>query len=376
MPISSLELANSSKLHKKDESINSSLYELSIHKGSGALSFQRINKIKGLQEDANVVHNEPEDHINDICIEIVNDINISQKIERAIGLSDKDKSLVRLINSNFQQDKNIILLEKQSSYTAQGNITRLESEVEINVKDILICRHLLEHAVEVDHFLEALWNMMSENQLCIIEVPDTASLYTQKDITLLWEEHTIYFTNSTLRQILVNHGFNIYWEKLVNSCGEDLIIMCVQKKKIKNTKGQLSPPTKKIQAVNFLEHFNSHLDQIKKSLHEEAQESAIYIYGANHIASNFLDLTRPVSDSIKYVIDDDKSKRNTTIGIKQIEIKHLSDITIVESSLILIALSEGRYPNLYKRLAAELSVNRRSRLQSLVSFVEHPWTNK
>ena len=116
---------------------------------------------------------------------------------------------------------------------------------------------------------------------------------TKKNITLLWEEHTTYFTSFTLRRILINHGFKIHWENKICSDGEDLIIVCVEKKNGKTTRGDLSLPEDEICAENFLADFNTHIDRIKKSLQQEAQVSTIYLYGANHIASNFLDLISP-----------------------------------------------------------------------------------
>jgi hypothetical protein len=73
--------------------------------------------------------------------------------------------------------------------------------------DILIVRHILEHAEDVQGFLAGLAAMVKPGGIIMVEVPDCTTSLKLNDYCMVWEEHSLYLTPKTFLGLLARAGF-------------------------------------------------------------------------------------------------------------------------------------------------------------------------
>ena len=72
--------------------------------------------------------------------------------------------------------------------------------------DLVIARHILEHTSHTRAFLAWLVATIGDDGIAMIEVPDNEKAFETGQHTVIWEEHSLYFTEVTLRALLVENG--------------------------------------------------------------------------------------------------------------------------------------------------------------------------
>jgi SAM-dependent methyltransferase len=76
-----------------------------------------------------------------------------------------------------------------------------------NVFDLIILSHMLEHFVEPDASLRLIRNLLRENALVYILVPNLYGYTGQDPCSQFTLPHTFYFSINTLKALLSNNGF-------------------------------------------------------------------------------------------------------------------------------------------------------------------------
>ena len=321
-------------------------------------------------------HNEPESHISTLARMVwqaVASDNGAEKYKSACGVTNKDLPLVRSLNELFASSSasNKICLPEYHCLEAQEIISRHCHQIKHEPSSILVIRHLLEHARDLDSFLSGVWHMIGQDGLCLIEVPDSTSLIMKGDLSQLWEEHTAYLTPSTFQRLLQNHGFELIFYQAMASDGEDLCIGLIRRNGSKEK--CLSNEPASIHADDFIARFPLLLNSIVLALQAAQHDRLIYVFGANHIAGTFLDLLAGDVDLIEAILDDDAEKDGCTLGLSSKSIKLANKIGAEQPLEILVAVNEGRYPNLYHRLRQRFPSSKGHRVESLVKFFVNAW---
>lgn len=287
------------------------------------------------------------------------------------GLSDKDKSLVeqmeRLCHSSFS-----VLFPKAHSLEVEIALQEWASETFDEKVDVFITRHLIEHLRDFEVFFEALMSMSSTNGLIIIEVPDSSDIFESGDLSQLWEEHTVYFTPETLRNVLEFVGLEIIREEVLTSEGEKLCFVI----------GRWSSRTKKKtmdQTVSgrhqsyFLEVLPKFLKLVQFELGNLGAKKDLWVFGANHSAGFFLDLVDTSFAFVKGLLDDDSQKIGKRLSKNGLEIRSAESIYDQNPVDILVAVNRGRAPELYKRLDIMFPIESGHNVRSLVEFLKSCW---
>jgi hypothetical protein len=75
--------------------------------------------------------------------------------------------------------------------------------------DVLIVRHILEHAHALRAFASALKKLVKPDGYLVFEVPDCHPALARKDYCMPWEEHILYFTPATFLGTLRLLGFSV-----------------------------------------------------------------------------------------------------------------------------------------------------------------------
>ena len=268
-----------------------------------------------------ITYNEPEGHLDRVADTICElpDINKDSGI---CGISYKDDSLLeRLRKRGFSRiwriDPEHDLAITDSGAGTETIQDRLRPEIAKSIKarygaaDVVIARHILEHADSTRTFMQALHALMSPQGYVAFEVPDCTPALETSDYTTLWEEHFLYFTPETFQRAFAFGGFAIVdFASYPYSCAHSLVGIARVRKDITPT----FPSTHSLRAeirraTTFSEQLAGQRQEIDTALlrYRESQ-GKIAMFGAGHLASTFINVMQ-LKDHITFVVDDDPRKR-------------------------------------------------------------------
>ena len=152
--------------------------------------------------------------------------------------------------------------------------------------------NFLEHIPDIPRFLAGIRNNLTENAPGIIEVPNLDMILANGQLTEFSTEHIYYFTESNLRNLLQNHGFEVV------SCKKiwyNYIISAEVRKR----------------PLLSLEHFAETGKQLSCGIRQFISCCGKTVFwGAGHQALTTLALSGLTTEEICYVIDSSPEKQN------------------------------------------------------------------
>jgi len=345
-------------------------FHFAIHPCSGCLLLLPESDHGLLEAVRDAQHKEPEAHLALAAsmIEEARDGSEGQPAApQVIGLTNKDLSLINLVNQRQERAvANQVLMPDTHPLEAQKLVSERRFGAMTSSGNILVVRHLLEHARDLDSFLGGLWSITGENGGCLIEVPECGQLLNQGDLTQLWEEHCAYFTETTLHAALHSSGFEILSSQVAESDGEQVCLTLVKRSSLTQTRHTTLPIERS--AERFLNGLPRQIQLIKRRLRDMDGQSTVLLFGANHVAGLIVDILGEAASHIEAILDDDPGKHGRTLGLSQTPVKALRDVERSKPTCILVAVSEGRAPELYGRLRTMFPKAAGHQLQSLTNF--------
>jgi len=189
--------------------------------------------------------------------------------------------------------------------------------------DVMIVRHVVEHAYDLPAFIEAIRRMVSPGGYIVWELPDCERALAAGDCTTVWEEHIFYFTSFTFRQLLLESGFSIvHYESVPYSLENSLIAIVQEAPIIVNTESvdPLSVAKEIVRAQNFVQTLALRKIDVRIKLETMRMEKgAIAMFGAGHLSVAFISLME-VADLITCVIDDNPNKKGLQMPVGSLPI--------------------------------------------------------
>jgi len=173
--------------------------------------------------------------------------------------------------------------------------------------DLLIIRHVLEHAHHARTFLRNASKMLKPSGYIVLEVPNCEESLSSSDYTALWEEHIQYFTPWTLRNTLEFAGLEIvdeqnYPPSLVGIArlGKPETRVVISRQELENE-------------LNRYRHYSGDLESQKKRvqafLKQQRERGAkVAFLGAGHLGCVYINLLE-IKDHLEFVVDDHPRKR-------------------------------------------------------------------
>ncbi len=176
--------------------------------------------------------------------------------------------------------------------------------------DLLIVRHVLEHANDITQFADALKLLVAPGGKLLIEIPDCSRALATYDYTTIWEEHCYYFTENTLKVALAACGFEVHECLRYPYPFEDSLVALVS----------VSEPSFNVNAADLAEEIRLGRDfgyqfgmcaaRYNKIFERfKSQGKDVALFGAGHLACSFLSLFE-LGDFIDFVLDDNPHKQN------------------------------------------------------------------
>lgn len=302
-------------------------------------------------------YSEPESHITPLSIRVSAALR-QQSVASIAGLTWKDESLLEQIGNFITDDiEHSTILFTRSGMSSQqicldtADVVRAVQEgvdLPSEAFDLLIARHSLEHATDVRLFLRNLASMVKTSGMLLIEVPDCSIAFVDRNYASLWEEHYSYFTSESLQMAIASAGLTIRRvEQVVSDREAVLIAECGtqlrgESKQVDSTSFPINDD-----AFGFVSQFDARRNLIRNSLNElTSHYDSIHIFGANHVASNFIDLFCSAHD-ISSILDDNEHKVGRLMSKFRLPIVLPSEWPKSEFPLFVIAIHPGRAKDLH-----------------------------
>jgi hypothetical protein len=177
--------------------------------------------------------------------------------------------------------------------------------------DVLIVRHILEHASRPLEFMEALKILTTPDGYVVIEVPDCSRAMDGCDYTTIWEEHTLYYTPGTFRHGLTLASFDVVRAENYPYPFENSLVAIATSNGHGGALGalSLSIARERERGLTFGRSFAGYRDKVRQFLSEHRHSlGPIALFGAGHLACTWVSVFG-VEEEIECIIDDNPHKR-------------------------------------------------------------------
>jgi SAM-dependent methyltransferase len=185
--------------------------------------------------------------------------------------------------------------------------------------DVVIARHILEHAHDPVAFIEACAQLARPDGLIVFEMPDSRKFIDACDYSFLWEEHVCYFTPGTLRGLLHANGW-----ATVETLGFPYALEDSLNAIVVNRRGPKQQPPVDPHEIERGRRFGAQFEQ-RRAHCRRAVESLgaggrkVAAFGAGHLAAKFINFNG-VADLLTAVIDDNPHKQQLRMPGSQLPI--------------------------------------------------------
>jgi hypothetical protein len=295
-------------------------------------------------------YSEPEDHLDSLA-KIICDLKNLPDNPVACGITYKDDSLLmRLKENSFvktwridpEQDLGII----QKGIAGETIIPKLTTSSVSNISDkygfvdVVIARHILEHALDTQAFLSLIWNMIKPGGYIVFEVPDCTKQLKFNDYSMPWEEHILYFIPETLKSSFGYTSYDLVKYLHYPYKTEDAQVVIVQKPQvIKLNKNIQITSDKFISANEYADNYKNHKHIVYSYLKEYVSKvGKIVFYGAGHL-SVMLIKSLNIENFIECVVDDTEHKQGLYLPGTSLLIRPSEFLKNENISLCILSLS-------------------------------------
>ena len=264
-----------------------------------------------------ITYNEPEGHLDTVADKLAKLAGLTKSATFA-GISFKDDTLLRRMRergfaSTWRLDPQADLgvMERGTGVeTLQDRLTP-ESARRIAASrgraDVLLVRHIIEHAHRPLQFAAALKELMKPGGYVVIEIPDAEKALDLCDYSMLWEEHVLYFTPATFHQSFAQCGFAL----TSYDCYPYTLENCL----LGVARLDPNPANGRVSADRELQRgkkFATALDRRRREYWEfltrhRKSRGPVALFGAGHLAATFINLLG-LKKHIDFVADDNSNK--------------------------------------------------------------------
>lgn len=286
-----------------------------------------------------IKYNEPAGHLDALVGHLAKLVSSDAKIA---GITHEDDSTLKRFNQRGYLQTFNYDIKSYFGMDAYAEISVRHSAIDDFIAnkiiekhgkaDILVARYVLEHSHDPARFLNTLGQLLAPGGILVLEVPDSRKFVNACDYSFLWEEHISYFTPKTLEDFVRRRGFCTIDTLISPYPLEDSLAIFVQQATDFFVNVKRAIPSQDIAAGRiFARQFVPACMRYRRHL-ESLQEAGkrIAIFGAGHLAANFLNFFR-LKDFVEYVIDDDPNKQGFAMpgsGAPILSSAHLKEIDV------------------------------------------------
>jgi len=296
-------------------------------------------------------YNEPEGHLDDLAEILCNLEDLPEK-PVACGITYKDDSLLKRIkgkkfDKTFCIDPKIDLGITKQGIASETIIPKLTSGTvkglvsKYGQADLIVARHILEHAPDTQKFLESIKQLLKPGGYIVFEVPDCSLQLRTCDYTMLWEEHMIYFVPDTLKNSFNYTPFNLFHYKKYPYPIENSLVAIVRQ--TNDDSGQIdsniSVSKQLTTGQRYAQNFSMNKTIVQQYIKNyQASTGRISVFGAGHLSSMYINLME-IKDYIDFIVDDDPNKQSIYMPGSSLPVKGSGSLINEGIKLCLLSLS-------------------------------------
>ena len=297
-----------------------------------------------------ITYNEPEPHL-DALVERITRLPGVSKGSRICGVSFKDDSTLagfeRLGFANtWRIDPGVDLGIRESGIGVETIQDRLTPQTAAQlrdkrgVSDVVIVRHIIEHAHDIPGFMSALRDLVSPSGYIVFEAPDCERAFEKDEFTTLWEEHIVYFTPETYCRTLATGGFTLV-DFMVHPYPFENSLIAIARCDARPARSVPSsaPAVETARFHKFAQALPQYGERIRRYLTDYcAQNGKIALFGAGHLAATYINIFG-LAPLIDFVADDNPHKRGLFMPGSALPIRGSAALIEEDIKLCLLGLS-------------------------------------
>ena len=205
--------------------------------------------------------------------------------------------------------------------------------------DVLLVRHIVEHAARPHEFMDALKALTAPNGYVVVEVPDCSRAMDACDYTTIWEEHTLYFTPETFGHGFAAAGFDVVRSDNFPYPFENSLVAIATANGSERggAVADAAVVRERDRGAAFGRSFPEYRDRVQRRLREHRRaRGPIALFGAGHLACTWVSVCG-VADAIDCIVDDNPHKRGLFMPGSKLPI--VGSPALVERGITLCLLS-------------------------------------
>jgi hypothetical protein len=297
---------------------------------------------------------EPEEHLDELVSTITCLPNISTESIFAAYSYKEDSTLERLKTSGFNKvwrinpEKDLLLFDPCSDLETFQNHLTVDNIQNIRARhgraDVFIVRHAIEHAYDLPQFVSSIRAMTKPDGYIVWEIPDCSRALGLGDCSILWEEHTYYFTEFTFKQLLLSLGLEVVYYQSFDYPLENSIVAISKNSEMDSKEIVLqSDPTAIATEIKRAHGFVKTIETRRLSIRQKMirlreRYHKIALLGAGHLAVAFLSIME-ISDLITHVLDDNPYKRGMIFPVGDFRILGSDALYLDDIKVCLLGLN-------------------------------------
>lgn len=217
--------------------------------------------------------------------------------------------------------------------------------------DLVVCRHTIEHIVDLDLFFKKLDKDTSKECEFFFEFPSLDLLIENYRFDQIFHQHVHYFSLQSIKKCLEKNGFQLnnfeynqhHWGALLVNFNKK------EYKKLKNTnnniliKKKIRQSNKNLNIAEIKSRYNVFLANMKnlKNTLNKIEKHKLFFYGASQMLPVILYHLKLNINLVKLIIDDDKSKKNLSYNNIKLKISHLKSNAKVNDLSFLVTAPDN-----------------------------------
>lgn len=293
---------------------------------------------------------EPEEHLDAVVERILGLDGVGTDLVIGALTYKDDTTVERFRRKGFVRTWRIDLAEDLGVADPRASIETVQALTEPGrmaaiagrhgAADILIVRHILEHAEDLSRFMAGLAELVRPGGLLMLEVPDCSTSLAHNDYCMIWEEHSFYFTPETFGQVLHLGGFELVDLHVYPLPFENSMVLLARRTA---ASGAFEPALEAQAQQGLLERYAQAFDPARRELRETLEEvrrtrGPIALFGAGHLAHAFTNFMG-VADLVDFVADDTPMKQGKFLPGARLPILPSGELVSRGIRLCLLALS-------------------------------------
>lgn len=283
-----------------------------------------------------ISYREPEPHLDHVA-DLIRDLPGINENSVIGGISYKEDTTLRRLEARGL--KNTWRLDMRTDLGIDDPCAGIEtiqaSLAKAPVKqqaDVLIARHILEHAHDIRGFMNDLKKFIKPGGYVVMESPDCRRALEQCDYSTAWEEHVFYFTAQTFQNCFAIGGFKLHHFQSYPYALENSLVGIARV----DDQAQPAPVSEGAIGRAFRDNFAPKNIQLNKDLRQ--RPGKIAFLGAGHLSCVFINIFG-LKDRIEFVVDDNSHKQGLYMPGSRLPIRGSRALLDENIQLCLLCLS-------------------------------------